>query len=95
MSYLYFPIRMCRLVVQWRATGAGAVGSTPIAVDADAALVGQQVTEARAREAAELAREVVDPTDDVRGPADYKREMAVVFGRRALLAAPERSVMTR
>jgi CO/xanthine dehydrogenase FAD-binding subunit len=73
----------------------GAVGSTPITVDVAPALVGQELTEPRVAEAAELARDLVDPNDDVRGPADYKREMAVVFGRRALLAAAERAVKTR
>jgi carbon-monoxide dehydrogenase medium subunit len=64
-----------------------AVGNTPVAVDVASVLVGQPLTEASAREAAELARNLVDPVDDVRGSAEYKRDMAVVFGRRALLAA--------
>jgi CO/xanthine dehydrogenase FAD-binding subunit len=41
--------------------------------------------------AAELARDLVDPTEDVRGSVGYKRDMAVVFGRRALLAAAARA----
>jgi carbon-monoxide dehydrogenase medium subunit len=69
----------------------GAVGSTPVAVPVSEALVGQEVTEARAQAAAELARDLVDPNDDVRGSAAYKRAMAVVFGRRALLAAASRA----
>jgi carbon-monoxide dehydrogenase medium subunit len=69
----------------------GAVGSTPVSVPVAEAVVGQELTEARAREAAELARDLVDPNDDVRGSAAYKREMAVVFGRRALLAAAARA----
>lgn len=69
----------------------GAVGSTPVRVDVSSALVGQPITEARAREAAELARSLVDPNEDVRGSAAYKREMAVVFGRRAILAAAARA----
>jgi aerobic carbon-monoxide dehydrogenase medium subunit len=79
--------RQARLVL-------GAVGPTPIVVDVAAALTGQQITEHNARAAAELAREKVDPLDDVRGSAAYKRDMAVVFGRRALLAAAHRSVLT-
>jgi aerobic carbon-monoxide dehydrogenase medium subunit len=79
--------RQARLVL-------GAVGPTPIVVDVAAALTGQQITEHYARAAAELAREKVDPLDDVRGSAAYKRDMAVVFGRRALLAAAHRSVLT-
>jgi aerobic carbon-monoxide dehydrogenase medium subunit len=71
----------------------GAVGSTPVSVPVAQALVGQSVSEARAHEAAELARDLVDPNDDVRGSARYKREMAVVFGRRALLAAASRATL--
>jgi aerobic carbon-monoxide dehydrogenase medium subunit len=69
----------------------GAVGSTPVEVDVSGVLVGQPITEATVREAAELARSQVDPNEDVRGSAEYKREMAVVFGRRALLAAAARA----
>jgi carbon-monoxide dehydrogenase medium subunit len=65
----------------------GAVGATPIVVEVGEALAGAEITEDRARAAAELARSAVDPLDDVRGSAAYKRDMAVVFGRRALLAA--------
>jgi CO/xanthine dehydrogenase FAD-binding subunit len=65
----------------------GAVGSTPVSVPVADALVGEPITDAKARAAAELARDLVDPNEDVRGSAAYKREMAIVFGRRALLAA--------
>ncbi len=65
----------------------GAVGPTPVVVDVAEALVGERVTEDRARAVAELAREAVDPNEDVRGSTEYKRDMAVVFARRALLAA--------
>ncbi len=65
----------------------GAVGAVPIVVDVAEALVGAEITEERAQAAAELARDAVDPLDDVRGSAEYKRDMAVVFARRALLAA--------
>jgi aerobic carbon-monoxide dehydrogenase medium subunit len=69
----------------------GAVGSTPVSVPVAEALVGEAVSESTVRGAAELARDLVDPNDDVRGSAAYKREMAVVFGRRALLAAAART----
>jgi carbon-monoxide dehydrogenase medium subunit len=65
----------------------GAVGTTPIVVEVGPALSGAEITEERARAAAELARDAVDPLEDVRGSAEYKRDMAVVFGRRALMAA--------
>jgi carbon-monoxide dehydrogenase medium subunit len=69
----------------------GAVGSTPVSVPVADALVGEAISDAKARAAAEQARDLVDPNDDVRGSAAYKREMAVVFGRRALLAAAARA----
>jgi carbon-monoxide dehydrogenase medium subunit len=69
----------------------GAVGSTPVSVPVADALVGEPMTDANARAAAELARDLVDPNEDVRGSAAYKREMAIVFGRRALLAAAARA----
>jgi carbon-monoxide dehydrogenase medium subunit len=66
----------------------GAAGPTPIQATAvEHALEGQQVNASRLREAAELVRDQVDPLDDFRGSADYKRDMAVVFTRRALQRA--------
>jgi carbon-monoxide dehydrogenase medium subunit len=63
----------------------GAAGPTPIqATPVEQALEGQRVNAIRLREAAELVRDQVDPLDDFRGSADYKRDMAVVFTRRAL-----------
>ena len=70
----------------------GAVGVRPIEVPVADALVGQRVTDSTARTAAELARPLVDPIEDVRGSVDYKRDMAVIFGRRALVAAAERGM---
>jgi carbon-monoxide dehydrogenase medium subunit len=65
----------------------GAVGSTPIrARRVEAALQGARPTPARLEEAAALVREEVDPLDDLRGSADYKREMAAVWTERALAA---------
>jgi carbon-monoxide dehydrogenase medium subunit len=69
----------------------GAVGPTPILVDLTDALAGQPIDAAGARQAAEGVRDLVDPTEDIRGTAEYKRDMAVVFARRALLAAAERA----
>lgn len=68
----------------------GAVLDRPLVVDASA-LVGRAVTEDDARAVAGTVRELVDPVDDVRGSPAYKREMAVVFARRALLRAAERA----
>ena len=48
------------------------------------ALEGQAATQDNIRRAAEAVADQVDPLDDFRGSSDYKRDMAVVFTRRAL-----------
>ena len=63
----------------------GSVGTTPIrATAAEAVLRGQPVKADGFAEAAEKAKEAVDPISDFRGSAGYKKEMAGVFVRRAL-----------
>ena len=63
----------------------GSAGPVPIrARAAEAALEGQPPTDATLRAAAATVRDEVDPLTDVRGSADYKREMAEVFAYRAL-----------
>ncbi len=63
----------------------GAAGPTPVRAGAvERALEGRSVSAAAVREAAELVADEVDPLDDFRGSSEYKREMAVVFTRRAL-----------
>ena len=63
----------------------GSVGTTPIrATAAEALLRGQPVKAEAFAEAAEKAKEAVDPVSDFRGSAGYKKEMAGVFVRRAL-----------
>lgn len=62
-----------------------AAGPTPIRARAvEQALEGKSVTPAAVREAAEAVADEVDPLDDFRGSPEYKRDMAVVFTRRAL-----------
>ncbi len=48
------------------------------------ALRGQQATPDAVRRAADLVTQQASPLDDFRGSAGYKRDMAVVFTRRAL-----------
>ncbi len=70
----------------------GAAGPTPIrATGVEEALRGQEPTSAIFKDAAELVRDAVDPISDFRGSAKYKRDMAVVFVRRALEQAAERA----
>lgn len=62
-----------------------AAGPTPVrAAAVEQALEGQPVTAEAIRAAAARVAALVDPMDDFRGTADYKRDMAVVFTRRAL-----------
>lgn len=66
----------------------GAAGSVPLrARRAEALLEGQRLDDELIDEAAATVREEVDPIDDARGSAAYKREMARVFAGRALRAA--------
>lgn len=66
----------------------GAVGATPLrARNLEDRLRGQPQSPALLRDAAELVADIVDPIADFRGSAGYKREMAVVFTRRALAQA--------
>jgi carbon-monoxide dehydrogenase medium subunit len=63
----------------------GSVGATPIRARAvEAALLGEVPDGARLADAAALVRDEVDPLDDARGSAAYKREMARVWVTRAL-----------
>ena len=63
----------------------GAVAPVPIRATAvEQALVGRQADKAAIAKAAEVVAELVDPLDDARGSAEYKRDMAVIFTRRAL-----------
>jgi carbon-monoxide dehydrogenase medium subunit len=66
----------------------GSVGVTPVrAYDAESLLRGGNLSEDSIRAAAATVRDAVDPLDDFRGSAEYKRDMAEVFTRRAVTAA--------
>ena len=63
----------------------GAAGTTPVhARNVEDALRGQRLDAQKIGEAAALVRDEVDPLDDLRGSAAYKREMARVWTQRAL-----------
>lgn len=65
--------------------GLGALAVTPLRAKAvESALLGQKLTASTIREAAALVRDEVDPLDDVRGTAKYKREMARVWTERTI-----------
>ncbi len=61
------------------------------AADAAASLVGKAVDDAAAAEAGRLAMAITNPADDLRGPAEYRTNMAGIMTRRAILAAVSRA----
>ncbi|TCC33491.1 FAD binding domain-containing protein [Kribbella sindirgiensis] len=68
--------------------GLGNMGPTPIRATAvEAALVGQPATADAVREAAARAADGTSPVTDINGDADYRRHLATVLTRRAVLAA--------
>jgi aerobic carbon-monoxide dehydrogenase medium subunit len=64
------------------------MGSTPLRARAvEQALVGQPATDEAVRAAAASAAEGNNPPSDLNGDADYRRHLATVLTRRAVLAA--------
>jgi carbon-monoxide dehydrogenase medium subunit len=64
------------------------MGSTALRATAtERALVGREATEDGVREACDLAAEGTSPPSDLNGDADYRRHLAGVLTRRAVLAA--------
>ena len=67
--------------------GLGGAGPTPVrARSAEAVLRGRKLSEEAFGDAAEAIDADIDPFDDVRGSAQYKRQMAAVWLRRTLTA---------
>ena len=64
------------------------MGSTPLrARSVEEALIGQPATADGVRAAAEKATEGTNPPSDLNGDADYRRHLATVLTRRAVLSA--------
>ena len=85
--------------VRWAADGTcasaavavGAAGGVPLrALEAEAFLSGRTLDEATTAEAARLAQAAVTPFSDVRGSAEYRRDMVAVALTRALEIASRR-----
>ena len=72
--------------------GLNSVASTIVhAKRAEQILRGKAITDALLREMGDVAATEVDPTNDNRGSAEYKREMVKVLVRRAAPEALERA----
>ena len=68
------------------------VGMTPIkAKQTEAFLTGKQLDDATIQQAAEIAASESQPMDDIRGSADYKRDLVRVLTARTLKRALERA----
>jgi aerobic carbon-monoxide dehydrogenase medium subunit len=66
------------------------MGSTPLrATTTESALAGSPATEDGVRAAAEQAADGTNPPSDLNGDADYRRHLATVLARRAVLAAAD------
>ncbi|HZT08619.1 MAG TPA: xanthine dehydrogenase family protein subunit M [Chloroflexota bacterium] len=79
------PIDRARLVF------CGAADRPIRSARAEQALLGRAPDERLLREASELATEDLDPADDVHASAGYRRRVASVIARRALLQAAQRA----
>lgn len=72
--------------------GLNSVASTIVhAKEAEKVLRGNAITDAALREMGKVAATEVDPMDDNRGSAEYKRDMVKVLVRRAALEAIQRA----
>ena len=64
----------------------GAVSPVPVVVTAPELVNGEKLTSDLIEDVASKAQAAVDPIDDLRGTADYKRQLVKVLVRRALTA---------
>jgi carbon-monoxide dehydrogenase medium subunit len=64
----------------------GAVSPAPVVISGQDLVAGKKLSSEIIEEIAGKASQAVDPIDDLRGPADYKRHLVKVLVRRALTA---------
>ncbi len=70
----------------------GSVAETPIrAAAVEGIIKGKELTPGLLEEAGEASKETVNPITDVRGTAEYRRDMCAVLLRRALKRSLERA----
>jgi carbon-monoxide dehydrogenase medium subunit len=78
--------------VNHAAIAIGAVGPTPIVVQAAAnALIGKRIDDSALAAAEAAASAAAKPISDVRGPAEYRRHLAGVLTRRTIEIAARRA----
>ena len=79
-------------VCKQAAIALGCVGLGAIrAIEAEAALRGQSLNDKSITAAAEAARTAADPQDDMRGTADYKRQLIAALVKKAIGIAARRA----
>ncbi len=72
----------------------GAAATVPVRAEAvEAMLLGKVADATTFREAASMVLDAIDPIADFRGSAEYKRKMAVVHVRRALVEASAKTML--
>lgn len=70
----------------------GAVAPTPLFVEeAGAFLAGKEITQENVQAAAQIAQAAARPISDLRGTAEYRKQLCLVLTRRALEKAVERA----
>jgi len=74
-DYATASVAACRLGDGSVSVAVGACGPTPIVDDAANALLGTDRSAAAIAEAGALLEQLADPLDDVRGSADYRRQL--------------------
>ena len=69
----------------------GSVAPTPIFISGVEKLAGRKMTEGLVEDAGRICSEASEPVDDLRGTAEYRREMSAVLARRTLREAWRRT----
>jgi carbon-monoxide dehydrogenase medium subunit len=89
----YLEMDPATKVIKRARIALAAVAPTPVrAKMAELALEGREANDMLIEKAAEIAVQAAKPISDVRGSADYRRELVKVLTRRTLLACVERIV---
>ena len=92
ISAVAVQLRMDGDTVTEARIGLTNVSPSPMrAIDAEQALSGSQATESDLEAAGQAAAAACDPSGDLRGPEEYKRDLTRILTKRAIVKAIERS----